>query len=451
MVREMTKGKPLSLIIGFCIPMLLGNIFQQLYSMVDTIIVGQFIGVDALAAVGATGSVNFLVIGFAMGITSGCCIPIAQSFGARNHSEMRKYVANAVYICAGVTVILTALTLVFTRQILQMMQTPEEIIDMAYSYIIVIFGGIISTVVYNLLAGILRALGDSKTPLYFLALASIINIGLDLLLIIVFNMGVAGAGWATVISQSISGICCYLYIKKRYVILGFEKGEFSFEVAKIAKLARIGIPMALQFSITAVGSIILQRAVNGLGTSIIAAVTGANKLQMLVVQPMETLGITMATYCGQNLGAGKVDRIKKGINQSLIVGISYSFVAMATMWLFSGPMMTLFVDAAEISVIENATYFLRINAIFYPVLAVLFLLRNSLQGLGFSLLPMMAGVGELIARSVVAFGFVSILGYNAICFAAPSAWFCATVLLVFAYISKIKYLNKKFLPTPAAE
>ncbi len=443
MVKEMTHGKPLSLILGFCLPMLVGNLFQQFYSMVDAVIVGKFIDVDALAAVGSTGSVSFLIVGFTTGITSGSCILPAQFFGAGNYSEMRKYIANAMYLCVITTVVVTTLAVSLCYPILQAMQTPPDVIDLAYDYIIVIFGGICVTMAYNLMAGILRAMGDSRTPLYFLIVASIINIGLDLLFIIVFNMGVAGAGWATIISQGFSALLCFIYMRRSYPILRFEKGEMSFSKERILSLTKLGVPMGLQFSITAIGSILLQSAVNGLGKVTMAAVTAAGKMQMIVVAPMETLGITMATYAGQNLGAGSFRRINKGMNRAFTVGLIYSAAAFLLVWFLSGPLCLLFVNAEETEVIDQAVYFIRINAFFYPVLALLFISRNSLQGLGYSFLPMLAGACELAARAVVALCFVSYFGFNAACFASPIAWVAATVLLMTVYTVKMHGLKMK--------
>lgn len=443
MVREMTHGKPISLILGFCLPMLLGNLFQQLYSMVDTIIVGKFIDVDALAGVGSTGSVSFLIIGFTTGITSGSCILPAQCFGGGNYSEMRRYIANAIYLCIATTVVVTALAVTLCYPLLQLMQTPAEIIDIAYDYIIVIFGGICVTMAYNLMAGILRAMGDSRSPLYFLILASVINIGLDLLFIIVCNMGVAGAGWATVISQGISAALCFIYIRRSYPMLRFEKTEFQFERKRLLGIARIGVPMGLQFSITAVGSVILQSAVNSIDKIAVAAVTAAGKMQNMIVAPLETLGITMATYAGQNLGIGNIKRVQNGVKSSLWAGLIYSLAALAAVWLFSSSLCLLFVDAEETEVIDRAVHFIRVNACFYPVLAILFIFRNVLQGLGYSLLPMMAGACELVARVVIAVGFVPSVGFDAACFASPLAWAAAVVLLTVVYAVKMGGLKKR--------
>ncbi|GAB5082350.1 MATE family efflux transporter [Hominimerdicola sp. 21CYCFAH17_S] len=444
MVRDMTKGKPLNLILAFCIPMIFGNLFQQFYSMVDTIVVGRYVGVNALAAVGSVGSVYFLVIGFATGICSGFSIPVAQFFGAGDYVKMRKYVANTAYLCIIFGAALTAATMLLTKDLLKLMNTPSDIFDDAYRYIIIVFAGIPVTIFYNILASISRALGDSKTPLKYLTIASGLNIVLDLVFVLVFKLGVSGVAYATVISQLISGILCFIYMKKNLDILYFDRQEVRWDTACVSRLLKVGVPMALQFSITAVGSIILQRAVNSLGSGIVAATTAGSKVQMLVTQPMETLGVTMATYGGQNLGAQRVDRIVKGVKQSFIVQMIYCAAAALIIFFFGVYICYLFVDSSETSILQNASHFLRTQCIFYPTLGVLFIFRNLLQGLSFSFLPMLAGVTELIARSVVAFGFVGKFGFNAVCYASPIAWIAAAVLLTVVYFFKIKYLKKRY-------
>lgn len=451
MTKEMTSGKPYKLILSFALPMIFGNVFQQLYNMVDTIIVGKYVGVDALAAVGSTGAINFLVIGFALGICSGFSIPVAQSFGAGNHSQMRQYVANSMYLSAAAAVILTVTTMLLTGPILRITNTPEEIYNDAYRYIIVIFAGISATIFYNMLAGILRALGDSKTPLVFLGISSVLNIILDLTFIIVFKMGVFGASFATVISQGISALLCLFYIIKNYDILKFDSFELKPDMEKMKKLISIGVPMALQFSITAIGSIILQSAVNTLGKTAVASMTAAIKIQTVAMGPMESMGITMATYCGQNRGAGKYSRITAGIGQSIGMIMIYCVVACAAVSFLGGTLTTLFIDKKTTDpenmqkIIELSVYYLRINGIFYPFLGVLFIIRNSLQGLGYSMLPMLAGVSELAARSLVAILLVSSIGYTAVCLASPVAWVFADIVLIVTYAVKIKELKSELI------
>ncbi len=446
MTKDMTSGKPLSLILSFCIPMVFGNILQQLYNMADTIIVGRCINSNALAALGATGSVCFLVIGFATGLCTGLSIPVAQMYGAGDHKAMRRYMLNAAYIAAVVAAVLTVLTMVFCRPLLQLMQTPESILDDAHAYLFVMFAGLAATILYNLLAGFLRAMGDSKTPLIFLAVSSVLNIGLDFLLIMAFDMGVMGAGLATVIAQGISALLCLYYMYKNYDILTFEKDEFAFCPDYCRKLCSVSIPMACQFSITAIGSIILQSAVNGFGPAVIASVTAATKIQTIVLGPMESLGITMATYCGQNLGAGRIDRIKSGLRCSIKVGLLYSLAALAFSFFLGKYFVYGFVSTQEAdfsAILDYAAYYLRVTGLFYPVLAVLFILRNALQGMGYSFLPMSAGILELVSRMFAAWVLVGALGYLGVCLASPVAWIAADVLLVSATVYAMATLPKK--------
>ena len=446
MTKDMTSGKPLSLILGFCIPMVFGNILQQFYNMADTIIVGRCINSNALAALGATGSVCFLVIGFATGLCTGLSIPVAQMYGAGDHKAMRRYIMNAVYISAAAAVVLTLLTTKFCRPLLQLMQTPNSILEQSYSYLFVIFCGLSATILYNLLAGFLRAMGDSKTPLIFLAISSVLNIALDFLMIMAFDMGVMGAGLATVISQGISALLCLYYMHRNFDILTFEPDEFAFRPDYCARLCAVSLPMACQFSITAIGSIIIQAAVNNFGPAVIASVTAATKIQTIVLGPMESLGITMATYCGQNLGAGKLDRIRDGLKCSVKVGLLYSLAALAFSFFLGRFLVYGFVSTQEAdfaAILDHASYYLRVTGLFYPVLAVLFILRNSLQGMGYSFLPMSAGILELIARSFVAFVLVDMLGYLGVCLAGPVAWVAADVLLISATVYALVSLPRR--------
>lgn len=446
MTEDMTRGKPLSLILGFCIPMVFGNILQQLYNMADTVIVGRCINSNALAALGATGSVCFLVIGFATGLCTGLSIPVAQMYGAGDHKSMRCYILNAVYISAIVAVLLTVFTTTLCKPLLKLMQTPDSIIDDAHSYLFVMFTGLAATILYNLLAAFLRAMGDSKTPLVFLAISSVLNIGLDFLMIMAFDLGVMGAGLATVISQAISGILCLIYMRRNFDVLAFERDEFAFRKDYCQKLCSISLPMACQFSITAIGSIIIQSAVNSFGPTVIASVTAAMKIQTIVIGPMESLGITMATYCGQNLGAGRIDRIKQGLQCSIKVCLIYALIAIAFSFFLGRLFVYGFVSTNEpdfASILDHASYYLRVNAIFYPTLAILFVLRNSLQGMGYSFLPMSAGILELIARVFAAWVLVGALGYLGVCLASPVAWIAADVLLISATVYALVTLPGK--------
>ncbi len=449
MVKDLTTGNPLKLILFFSLPMVVGNLFQQFYNMADSIVVGQFLGVNALAAVGSTGSISFLVLGFATGTCSGLCIPVAQAFGAGDHKTMRRYVTNSVYISAAITVFITAGTLLFTRQILVLMQTPADIFEDAYAYIIVVFAGTGALMLYNLLSGVLRALGDSKTPLYFLIIASVLNVGLDVLFIVPFRVGTAGAAYATVIAQAVSGLLCLAYIWKRFPILRMKGEDWRPDAALIRRMLAMGVPMGLQFSLTAVGSILLQTAVNGLGSGIVAAVTAAGKVSLVVTQPMETIGLTMATYCGQNLGAGKIERIHRGIRTSVALTLGYSVVACLIVALWGGEISRLFISGDDVDqILEQVRYFLVINGLFYPMLTLIFIFRNSLQGLGSGVPAMTAGIFELMGRSFVAFCLVDTFGFNAVCFANPAAWVAADLLLLPVYFVVMHRLRNQYPPQP---
>ena len=438
-MRDMTKGNVFNIILGFAIPLLLGMLFQQFYSMVDTIIVGKYLGVSALASVGSTGSINFMIIGFCMGVCNGFAIPVAQKFGAGNFKKLRKYVFNSGFLAIVFSVVMTLIVCVFCRQILIAMRTPEDIIQGAYSYIYVIFLGIPATYLYNLLSGIIRSLGDSKTPLFFLIISSIINIILDLFLIIYMHMGVAGAAWATVIAQAVSGILCLIYMRKKYSVLKFESDELKIDGYCIRRLCYMGIPMGLQYSITAIGSVILQAAVYGLGSIIVAAVTAAGKISMFLCCPFDALGSTMATYTGQNIGAGKLERISEGIKKSMIIGSVYSIVALMISVFFGKSLALLFVNENEIEILAKVSENLIIIAAFYIPLCIVNVVRFTIQGMGYSTFAILAGVCEMIARALCGFILVPIFGYVAVCLASPVAWIFADAFLIPAY----KYVINK--------
>lgn len=442
-MRDMTSGSPIKLILGFLIPMLFGLLFQQFYNMMDTIIVGKYLGVNALASVGSTGSVNFMVIGFCMGVCSGFAIPVAQKFGEKNEPALRKFVANSGWLALAFSIIMTLVVCVLCRQILVWMRTPEDIMDGAHSYIFVIFLGIPAIYLYNLLSGIIRSLGDSTTPLFFLLISSVMNIVLDLFTIIVLKMGVAGAAWATVISQAVSGVLCLLYISKKFTILNMQGDEWKMDKHAMITLCGMGIPMGLQYSITAIGSVILQTAVNSLGSVAVASVTAGSKISMFFCCPFDAMGATMATYGGQNVGAKKLDRIDQGLKACILLGAAYSALAFVVLYFFSDIVALLFVDAGEIRILENTRQFLMINVSFYFPLALVNIVRFMIQGLGYSKFAIIAGVCEMAARALVAL-LVGTFGYLAVCFASPCAWIAADIFLVPAYLYVMKRLRLRF-------
>lgn len=442
-VKNMTVGSPMKLILGFFMPMLLGMLFQQFYNMMDTMIVGRFLGAKALAAVGGTGSINFMIIGFCMGVCSGFAIPVAKAFGAGDESALRKYVANSVWLSVVFSTVTTVIVCILCRKILTWMDTPSDILEGSFDYIFVIFLGIPIVYLYNLLAGILRSLGDSKTPLYFLVMSSLLNIVLDLVAILGLKMGVGGAAWATVVSQGISGVLCLIYIAKKYPVLKISKEEWRPRGRFMRHLCGMGIPMGLQYSITAIGSIILQVAVNSLGSMAVAAITAGGKISMFFACPFDAMGATMATYAGQNTGAGKLDRITDGIKACSIIAVIYSIAALIILVLFGEQISLLFVDAAETEVIRNSAIMLKWTAVFFIPLAYVNIVRFTIQGMGFGNLAMIAGVCEMIARGMVGFILVPMFGYIAACFAGPVAWLMADAFLIPAYFYVLGKLKKE--------
>ena len=442
MTKDLTSGNPFKIILLFTLPLMLGNLFQQFYSLADTIIVGRFVGVNALAAVGATGSVNYLILGFVIGMCNGFAIPIAQLFGAHDDSDLRRHVANATWLCIAWGVVLTVVTVALTRPIMELMQTPADIIDGASTYIGWIFAGIPFVFLYNMVSAIMRALGDSKTPLYFLVLTSAVNIVLDLVLIIYFHMGVAGAAWATVLSQLISGILCFLYMRKQYDILKFEKDEIKFEGRQAIILCNMGIPMGLQYSITAIGSVILQTAVNSLGSQAVAAVTAAGRISGFSCCPFDALGSTMATYAGQNVGAGKLDRVGKGLKSASFIGGIYAIIAFFVLSLFGRQIALLFVSADETAILDQVKQFLVFNTAFYIPLCLVNTVRFCIQGMGYSRLAILAGVCEMVGRIIASLVLVPLIGFVGICIASPIAWIMADLFLVPAYCHTINRMKK---------
>lgn len=431
--KDLTVGSPMKLILGFAFPMFLGLLFQQFYSLVDTMIVGKYLGVDPFAGVGSTGSLNFIVIGFCMGLCSGFSVPISQSFGAKDFPQLRKMVTNSVWLCTFFSVVITTLMLVFCRPVLTLMNTPENIFEYAYIYIFIIFAGIPCTILYNMTAAILRALGDSKSPIIFLAISSAINIGLDLLLIIVFRMGVDGAALATVVSQGVSGVISIIYIKKKFDILAMEKGDWKLERHLAGKLTGVGIPMGLQYSITGIGSVILQTAVNGLGSIYVASMTAGSKINIFLACPFDALGQTMAPYAGQNIGARKLDRVGKGLRAACIIGFIVSGLMVIVVKLFGDQLTMLFLDEKDPVIMQNSTQFLIIVSAFYCLLTLVNTVRFTIQGMGFSSLAIIAGVMEMIARGIAGMLLVPAFGYLGACYSSPLAWLLADAFLIPAF------------------
>lgn len=437
--KDMTDGKPLKLILEFGLPLLFGLIFQQMYNMVDSIIVGKKLGVDALAAVGSTGSINFMILGFCIGVCNGFAIPVAQTFGAKDFSNLKKYITNGAMTAAVFAVIITVVIGIFTRQILIAMDTPEAILDQAYSYIFIIFMGIPAAFLYNMVSGILRSLGDSVTPVIFLVFSSVLNVILDLLL--VSPLGVRGAGLATVISQAVSGVICLVYMTKKYQSLAFQREDWRLSSSHVVKLCSMGVPMGLQYSITAIGSVILQAAVNSMGEVIVASVTAGSRISMLACCPFDAMGSTMATFGGQNVGAGKLDRIDKGLKDCAKLGIVYAVIAFLFMVVFGKKVALLFLDSPSEEIIAYIYYFVVANSAAYILLALVNIVRFMIQGLGFSTFAILAGVAEMFARAIAGFILVPHFGYLCVILANPLAWLFADCFLIPAYLHVIKKLR----------
>lgn len=442
MVKDMTKGSPMKLILGFSIPLLFGFLFQQCYSLMDTVIVGRFLGKDNLAAVGATSSINFMIIGFCMGICSGFSIPVSHKFGAGDETGLRRVVANCVWLAVVFAAGMTLLTTSLCRYILVAMRTPDNILDAAYSYIWIIFLGIPVTFLYNMTAGVIRALGDSRTPVIFLVMSSFINIGLDLFFIVGMQWGVQGAALATVISQGISGLCCLLFMIRKFEILRIRREEWAPDRHLIGTLCGMGVPMGLQYSITAIGSVILQSATNTLGSDAVAAVTAAAKINGFLACPFDAMGSTMATYGGQNVGAGRLERIGQGLKSCILLGAVYSVIALGISTLFGRPLAKLFLDASEAAIIDNVKLFLTLATAFYFPLALVNIVRFMIQGVGFPAFAILAGVFEMAARALTGFVLVPRLGFVGSCMGSPIAWVLADVFLIPAYFHIRKKLQR---------
>ena len=446
--RDLTTGAPMKLLLAFMLPLLFGLLFQQFYSMVDTVVVGKFLGVDALAGVGSTGSVNFLVLGLCNGVCAGFAIPVAQKFGQKDFEGLRRFVGNMIWLSAGIALIVTLVTTTLCAQILRRMDTPADTFSYAYDYIWVIFLGIPATMLYNLLSGIIRSLGDSRTPLLFLIFSSLLNVALDIVFIVGLHMGVAGAGWATLLSQLISGVLCLFYMIKRFPLLHLNREDLRLRWVYARHLLNMGLPMGLQYSITAIGSILLQTAVNGLGASAMAAMTAGNKVSMLCACPYDAIGTTAATYAGQNLGAGKPERVHRGVIDCAVLGIVYAVAMYIIMYFVGGQLTLMFLDTKDVAAVETigalSRQFLLTNLVFHVPLLFVNLLRFTIQGLGYSELAVFAGVFEMVARAVFGICLVPMLGFTAVCYANPAAWILADLFLFPAYYHCMK--NRGYTP-----
>ena len=425
MSNSMTQGNPLKVMLQFAFPLLIGNLLQQTYNIIDAAIVGQSLGAQALASGGASTSVQFLVLGFCMGSCTGFGIPVAKYFGAGDLKHMKNIIFNGAVLTAVIAVIITVLCTLLCPWILQVLSVQSDIYANAYSYLMIIFLGLPFTLLYNYLSSILRAVGDSRTPFLFLAFSAVLNIFLDLFFILVADWGCAGAAFATIAAQAISGILCLIVIIRRMEVLWLSKENRVVRGDSITELLQMGLPTGLQFSITAIGSMVMQSANNGLGGDYVSAFTAGAKLKQFTMCPFDAIATSVSVFCSQNYGAGKIDRIHKGLRQGIAVGVGYGLFA-GLILIFAGrPLSMIFVSKDASGVLDASAKYLRCMGYFYWSLGILNVTRMVTQGLGHSGRAFFSGVMEMIARTIVSLGFVEAFGYTAICFADQTAWIAA--------------------------
>ena len=438
MEKNMATGSPGKNILYFALPVFAGNLFQQIYNVVDTVIVGKFVSTEALAAVGSTGTINFMILGFMTGLMAGITVLTSQRFGAEDMRGMRRSVASAGMIAIAATIILTAISLLGMHRLLVLMNTPDDIFDDAYRYIMIICAGILVQALYNLFACILRALGHRKVPLYFLLFSASMNIILDLVSIIVLKMGVAGAAYATVISQGVSAVLCFIYMVKKVPILHLTREDFHVEGRLIKNQLAVGLPMAFQYSITAIGTTMVQMALNTLGSTYVAAFTAASKCEQMAGQAYIALGSAMATFAAQNVGAGRYDRVRKGFARATMFGFIFSVVIGLVMYFFGYIVTGLFVTGDATQIEGMVDTYMKYTALFLIPLTVVNVYRNGIQGMGYGLLPMTAGIAELVGRGSVALIAILYHSYAGVCLASPMAWILASALLLTMYFAIMK-------------
>lgn len=447
MQQDLTKGKVLPVLIRFSIPIMLGSLFQLIYNFTDSLIVGRILGASELAGVGATGSINFLIIGAATGATGGFTVFVARYYGAKEAENMRRAIAHALMISVVMSAAVTAVSLILLRQILRWMHTPADIFAYSYQYISVIFGGLIITVLYNLLAGILRSVGDSRTPLYFLILSSLLNIGLDLLFVAVWKAGVRGAAIATVIAQAVSVLLCILYAARRFKFLFPRRAHFAPDRRLLREMALLGLSMGFMNSFVAVGNILMQSSLNLLGTAYVAANTAADKVIRLFMTPLVTFSNAMTTFTGQNLGARKTGRIREGLRVCLALDTAWSLLSFLICLAFGPQLIALLINQTADHfdlVIQNGTFFLRWNTLFLLALGPLFAYRCTLTGLGNKLVPTLSAVTELIIKILFVLFVIPVYRYPAIALTEPISWvFVLAVLVIFFYRNPVIRGGKK--------
>lgn len=446
-IQNMTEGKPIKLIFSFSLPLMIGNVFQQLYTVVDTMVVGQALGVGALAALGAADWLNWMFLGIIQGFAQGFSILMAQEFGAGNYGRLRKVTGNAIVLAGVASGVLLLISQATVLPILSFLKTPDAIIGQSLSYLRILFWGVPVVMAYNIFASILRALGDGKTPLYAMVMAALINVALDLLFVLGFGWGIAGAAAATVIAQVCSGLFCLRIILK-IEILKFKKEDFKTEGGLWALLMRMGLPMAFQNGIIAVGGMIVQSVVNGFGVLFIAGFTATNKLYGVLEVAATSYGYAMVTYAGQNLGAGKVPRISQGMRSAVIVALFTSTVIAVLMLFLGRSILGWFISGSPEDAaiaLDIAFSYLAVMSVCLPILYILHVTRSCLQGMGDTVLPMLSGIAEFVMRTGAAVLLPVLFGEKGIFFAEILAWAGADVILISSYFLRMRKLKEKEL------
>lgn len=436
---DLTTGHPLKQILIFSIPLVFGTIFQQFYSFADTVIVGRCLGTDALAAVGATSSLHFLILGFVQGACVGFGIPVAQSYGAKDRDEMCRYLWNGTWICLLISLFLSLGSVLLTDTLLAIMNTPEEIFFMARAYIVILFAGIPASVLYNYSASVMRAMGDSRHPFYFLLFSSVLNVILDYVLIAFFHMGVSGAAAATVFSQFVSGVLNVWWMFRRMDMIQGKKSQMKPSLPHIKRLCVVGLPMGFEYSVSAIGAVILQNSINTLGSGAVAAQTAGEKIRQMFTLPMESVGMAIATYAGQNFGAGKLKRIRQGIKQGMVIQLVYCVVIWAVLLGMNGLLVQIVLGEAQPEISAEAGRYLFIVSCLFIFHGSLMVFRNTLQGMGYSFHAIISGVWELAGRSLGGWLAVYGAGFTAVCLANPLAWIFALCYCIYM----VRYFLRK--------
>ena len=440
----MLEGKPTKTIIKFALPILLGLLFQQIYTTADTAIVSRILGADALAAVGCLNSVNFLILGFCSGMGSGFGIPVAQAFGAKKNDDLKKYLGNMIWLYLLFGIAVTVISALLCNTILKVTNTPANIYSMAYIYMFTIFCGIPFQFGYNTMAGLLRSLGDSKNPLYILIFCSILNIGLDLFMICILNWGVFGAAFATILSQGISAIGCVIIMYRKYPEFRLTRNDLAVSGEHMTSLLKNSIPMGFMMSVCGIGSLLLQSSINTLGSTAIAAVTAGEKIGQLLQSITSSLGSSLTVYCGQNLGAHQIKRIKEGVKGTVTIAMIFCIGCIPVIYLFGKYLVYIFIDSSNIELVNLTMQYLKILIIFFFGAGLIHTVRFAIQGMGYPSVALVASILEMVARGIIGLFVIPSVGFIGACFSNPLAWMMAIAFIIPMYLVTIKKLEKNY-------